>query len=52
MSVSFKTSTNSIARELGRCLWQSKVGLLLRNQVIDDLVLALELNFDDLKLGA
>ena len=52
VSVGFKSTTEAVIGEFRARLWQAIAGLLLKDQVIDDLVLALQLTFNDLQFGS
>ena len=51
MCVGFKTTSHTVTSEFRRLIGQPKVGLLLDEQVIDNFILALKLDFYDLELG-
>ena len=51
MCVGFKTTSHTVTSEFRRLIGQPKVGLLLNEQVIDNFILALKLDFYDLELG-
>ena len=52
MRVTLQRPAHAIVGEFGHRRWQTKVGLLLHDQIVDDLVLPLELDLDALQLGA
>ena len=51
MSVGFKSAADAVTGELRAGLRQAIAGFLLEDQVIDDLILALQFNLNDLQLG-
>ena len=52
MGVGFESAAKTVTLEFWRRLWQSIIGFLLQDQIVDHFVFPLQLDFNDLKFGA